>query len=118
MSNPTERRAEDLYEAEHDPEEPVSGVPHDSSYATKQDQPLPVQSDQAPVEDSFEPGFANTNEQLARDEQEAINPSNIMKGSRTRHAKPQAATKYSEGPGEEDLPAEVENTGQSDTRGM
>jgi hypothetical protein len=50
-----------------------------------------------------------------RDEREAIDKSNIIKGG-LRHAKPRYKGGYNEGPGEDDLPAEVEETGQSDTR--
>ena len=38
------------------------------------------------------------------DENEAINKSNILKRDRTRHAKPQSANRYDEGPDEDDLP--------------
>lgn len=40
---------------------------------------------------------------LARDEREAIDKSNIIGGDRTRHAKPQNPTGYSEGPDEDQV---------------
>jgi hypothetical protein len=54
----------------------------------------------------------------AEDERAAMDKSNILKGPRTRQAEPQAATGYSEGPDEDDLPKEVvEGTsGKSSTR--
>ncbi|PGH14386.1 hypothetical protein AJ80_05976 [Polytolypa hystricis UAMH7299] len=121
MSNPTEREAEDLYEAENDPSR-VSGSGPDSSYVagTKRGEPVSVQGDDAPVEDPMQPPFSNTDQQLERDEQEAVDKSNILKGDRTRHAKPQTASGYNEGPNEDDLPAEVTrgDTGQSSMRGL
>jgi hypothetical protein len=48
---------------------------------------------------------------VAKDEKEAIDESNIIKGDRTRHAKTTAGG-YKEKE-EDDLPAEVEQSGQS-----
>jgi hypothetical protein len=45
---------------------------------------------------------------VERDENEAIDPSNVLKGDRLRHAKPRTGNKYSEGPDENDLPAEAQ----------
>ncbi|KAJ5301251.1 hypothetical protein PENANT_c023G10331 [Penicillium antarcticum] len=45
--------------------------------------------------------------QLDEDNDGAINHSNVVK-DRLRHAKPQTANKYSEGPDEDDLPAEAQ----------
>lgn len=42
---------------------------------------------------------------IAADENEAVDKSNILKGDRLRHAKPQTSNKYNEGPDEDDLPA-------------
>ena len=39
----------------------------------------------------------------ARDEDEVADPSNIIRGDRTRHAKPMAETGYSEGLDEDDI---------------
>ncbi|EEP81949.1 conserved hypothetical protein [Uncinocarpus reesii 1704] len=105
MSSRAEREAEDLYEAQNDPS-PVEGNAGDDSYAqmgTGRNEPIAVQSDSAKVEDPMKPFSANTDAQLAQDEREAIDKSNIMKGSRTRRAKPQGQG-YSEGPDEDDLP--------------
>ncbi|PLB55555.1 hypothetical protein P170DRAFT_506123 [Aspergillus steynii IBT 23096] len=46
----------------------------------------------------------DSNEQLDRDETEAIDKSNIIRGDGLRHAKPQTQNQYSEGPDEDDLP--------------
>ncbi|PIG84498.1 hypothetical protein AARAC_009925 [Aspergillus arachidicola] len=96
MSNRAEREAEDQYEAENEPS-PVSAD-------------VPVQSDQAP--------YWNTDQQLADDKREAINKSNILRGDRLRHAKPQTANKYNEGPAENYLPDTVRygGSGASSTR--
>jgi hypothetical protein len=107
MSNRYEREAEDLYEAQNDAS-PVPGNVYDSSYVSDtrpelRDQ-LPVQADQEDYDDPFQPPYSNSNEQLEEDENEAINKSNILEGDRTRHAKPQSANRYNEGPDEEDLP--------------
>lgn len=129
MSNRYEREAEDLYEAQNDAS-PVPGNVYDSSYVSDtrpelRDQ-LPVQADQEDYDDPFQPPYSNSNEQLGmhyitltwiehdwrgangasteEDEKEAINKSNILEGDRTRHAKPQSANRYNEGPDEEDLP--------------
>ncbi|KAJ5224414.1 uncharacterized protein N7469_007917 [Penicillium citrinum] len=51
--------------------------------------------------------FANSNQQLAQDEDEAIDQSNII-GQRTRRAKPQTSNQYNEGPNEDELPEEAQ----------
>ncbi|GKZ63443.1 hypothetical protein AnigIFM60653_004050 [Aspergillus niger] len=120
MSNRYEREAEDLYEDENDPS-PVSGTFHDNSYAHETQSSLrnqvPVARDQAPYEDPVQPPYSNTDQQLAQDEDEAIDQSNVIPG-RTRGAKPQTRNQYSEGPDEDDLPDEVlyGNVGTSSTR--
>ncbi|GFF44747.1 hypothetical protein IFM61606_01893 [Aspergillus udagawae] len=121
MSNRAEREAEDSYEAENDAS-PVSADVIDNSY-TGETRPelrnqVPVQPDQAPYEDPMQPPYSNTDEQLADDEREAIDKSNILRGDRLRHAKPQTANKYNEGPGEDDLPDAVRygDSGVSGTR--
>ncbi|OJJ82981.1 uncharacterized protein ASPGLDRAFT_437485 [Aspergillus glaucus CBS 516.65] len=86
----------------------LAGNVYDSSYISDtrpelRDQ-LPVQADQADYDDPVQPPYSNSNQQLEEDENEAINKSNILKGDRTRHAKPQSANRYNEGPGEDDLP--------------
>lgn len=67
MSNPVEREAEDNYERENDAS-PVSGRVVDDSY-TRETRPelrdqVPVQPDDAPVEDPMQPPYSNTNQQL------------------------------------------------------
>lgn len=47
----------------------------------------------------------NSLTEIEEDENEAIDKSNIMRGSRLRHAKPQTSNKYNEGPDEDDVPA-------------
>ncbi|KAL2803397.1 hypothetical protein BJX63DRAFT_412121 [Aspergillus granulosus] len=100
MSNPYERTAEDDYEAANDPS-PVSGTFSDNTYAHETRSELkghiPVQRDEANVEDPMQPPFSNSDRQLAQDEDEAIDTSNILGGSRLRHAKPQTRNKYQEG---------------------
>ncbi|GES66950.1 hypothetical protein ATEIFO6365_0017001200 [Aspergillus terreus] len=107
MSNRLEREAEDRYEAQNDPS-PVSGRVSDNTYAHETRSGLrdyiPVQGDNQPFEDPIQPPYSNTDQQLAEDEEEAIDKSNILGGDRLRHAKPQSRTKYSEGPGENDIP--------------
>ncbi|GIJ89083.1 hypothetical protein Asppvi_008012 [Aspergillus pseudoviridinutans] len=121
MSNRAEREAEDNYEAENDTS-PVSAEVIDNSY-TRETNPelrnqVPVQSDQAEYEDPMQPPYSNTDQQLADDEREAIDKSNILRGDRLRHAKPRTANKYNEGPGEDDLPDPVRygDSGVSSTR--
>ncbi|RHZ72773.1 hypothetical protein CDV55_107032 [Aspergillus turcosus] len=108
MSNRAEREAEDNYEAENDDAAPVSADVVDNSYVGETRRELrnevPVQPDQADYEDPMQPPYSNTDQQLADDEREAIDQSNIMPGDRLRHAKPMTANKYNEGPDEEDLP--------------
>ena len=50
---------------------------------------------------------AETDSWLADDENEAIDQSNVLKGDRLRHAKPQSANRYSEGQNEDDLPSDI-----------
>ncbi|KAJ5709648.1 hypothetical protein N7493_009939 [Penicillium malachiteum] len=50
----------------------------------------------------------DSNERLARDENEAINESNIIEGDRTRHAKPMTSNQYNEGPDEDEIPERTE----------
>ncbi|KAL4890434.1 hypothetical protein BDV59DRAFT_204392 [Aspergillus ambiguus] len=115
MSNRLEREAEDQYEAENDPS-PVSGTVSDNTYAGETRSGLrsyiPVQGDNQRVEDPVQPPYSNTDQQLAEDEEEAINKSNILGGSRLRHTQPQSSTGYAEGFDEDDLP-EAARSGQS-----
>ncbi|KAJ5444438.1 uncharacterized protein N7458_008310 [Penicillium daleae] len=70
-------------------------------YVTK-DQGIPVQDDIQDVEDPVDEGMADSDQQLANDEKEAIDRSNII-NERTRHAKPQTDNGYNEG-SEDNLP--------------
>ncbi|OKL58185.1 hypothetical protein UA08_06396 [Talaromyces atroroseus] len=117
MSNRYEREAEDRYEEENDLS-PVTGDFKDSSYTTDQASRIPVQSDNKPYDDPFQPPQSNSNQQLEQDERDAIDPSNILQGDRNRlrHAKPKTANRYNEGPNEDDIPYEAQYTGQSSTR--
>ncbi|KAI9811299.1 MAG: hypothetical protein M1832_000913 [Thelocarpon impressellum] len=62
---------------------------------------VPVQSDEEPVEDPIDPATADTDEQLNRDDNEAIDESNII-GDRTRGAGPRGG--YREPGDDEGLP--------------
>ncbi|KAL9100302.1 MAG: hypothetical protein Q9163_004301 [Psora crenata] len=109
------RAAEDRYEAQNDNKTDVTGEINDDSYAHPETKGhIPVQSDSAPVDDPIDPKVSNSDEQLARDDIEAIDKSNIIK-PRTRGAKP-TGVGYSEGPDEDDLPQEAMESGRSSTR--
>ncbi|KAF7589027.1 hypothetical protein BBP40_004854 [Aspergillus hancockii] len=110
MSNQYERQAEDRYEAQNDTS-PVSGDFQDNTYARETRSELrshiPVVKDDASLDDPMQPPFSNSDQQLERDEGEAIDRSNILGGDRLRHSKPTTQNKYSEGPDEDDLPEDV-----------
>ncbi|KAI9852505.1 MAG: hypothetical protein M1824_001880 [Vezdaea acicularis] len=74
-----------------------------TDYARSGENHIPVQSDDAPVEDPIDEGTADSDQQLVKDDNEAIDKSNIVEG-RTRGAGPKGG--YSE-PDEDDLPVEV-----------
>ncbi|KAL9120041.1 MAG: hypothetical protein Q9187_003406 [Circinaria calcarea] len=69
--------------------------------------PIPVQKDEESAGDPIDPATADSDETLERDDAEAIDKSNIVKG-RTRGAKP--VGEYTEPGDEEGLP---ENDGRS-----
>ncbi|PYH86598.1 hypothetical protein BO82DRAFT_90454 [Aspergillus uvarum CBS 121591] len=123
MSNRYEREAEDRYEADNDTS-PVSGTVYDNSYAHETQSGLrnqiPVQKDEDRYDDPMQPPYSNSDQQLAQDEDEAIDQSNVLQGSRLRHAKPSTRNAYNEGPDEDDLPEEVlyGNSGVSSTGGV
>ncbi|KAL7973263.1 hypothetical protein HDV63DRAFT_368155, partial [Trichoderma sp. SZMC 28014] len=71
--------------AEYNPESNVEGNIQDDSYASQMNEPVPVQSDSKDVEDPVDASFADTDQQLAQDDKEAIDESNIM-DERTRNA--------------------------------
>ncbi|KAJ5798747.1 uncharacterized protein N7503_006252 [Penicillium pulvis] len=87
----------------------VEDYEEDNSYAGETNSSLkdqvPVQGDNEEIEDPIDSSYSNSDQQLAADENEAVDKSNILKGDRLRHAKPQTSNKYNEGPDEDDLPA-------------
>ncbi|KAJ8102382.1 hypothetical protein POJ06DRAFT_236990 [Lipomyces tetrasporus] len=96
-----------------------SGEVRDDSYTMGSQTsggPVPVQSDEAPVESPYKEESADTEEQLRRDDVD-VDPKNILGGERLRHAKPKGPG-YSEGPEESDLPQESQETGRSRPRAV
>ncbi|KAL2433553.1 hypothetical protein ABEF95_005705 [Exophiala dermatitidis] len=77
-------------------------VDNDYKSRTGQKGQIPVQSDDAPVEDPMDANVADSDEQLVRDDNEAIDESNII-DDRTRGATKKAGT-YREPGDEEGLP--------------
>ncbi|EHK44806.1 uncharacterized protein TrAtP1_002954 [Trichoderma atroviride] len=73
--------------AEYTPESNVESNLQDDSYASQMKEPVPVQSDNKDIEDPVDASFADSDQQLAQDDKEAIDESNIM-DDRTRGAKP------------------------------
>ncbi|KAK5659541.1 hypothetical protein OQA88_743 [Cercophora sp. LCS_1] len=70
------------------PNEAPKGQVNDPSYKTSKNEAIPVIDDGGAVEDHIRPGAADSDKQLQQDEREAIDKSNIIKGGRTRHARP------------------------------
>lgn len=71
MSTAREREAEDAYENQNDDSAPVSGDFIDSSWAHETggkgfSRGIPVQRDDAGMEDPMQPPFSNSNQQLGR----------------------------------------------------
>ncbi|KAF2787433.1 hypothetical protein K505DRAFT_257718 [Melanomma pulvis-pyrius CBS 109.77] len=76
----------------------------DNDYASRTGQShIAVQKDEAPVEDPIDPRTADSDETLARDDEDAIDSSNIL-DSRTRGATKQAGS-YTEPGDDEGLPS-------------
>ncbi|KAM0436638.1 hypothetical protein ACHAPT_002347 [Fusarium lateritium] len=95
-------------------EDAPSGEFQENSYVSRSGEkaePIPVQSDSMKVEDPIDAGKADTDAQLERDDADAIDKGNIMKG-RTRGATKPGGT-YKELGDEEGLP---DDTGRSSTR--
>ncbi|KAK4064433.1 hypothetical protein Trihar35433_7950 [Trichoderma harzianum] len=71
--------------------EQIDSVPEgqvqDDSYVTGGKESIPVQSDNAPLEDPIQASSADTDQQLEQDDKEAIDKSNII-DERTRGSKP------------------------------
>ncbi|KAL8923968.1 MAG: hypothetical protein Q9172_002895 [Xanthocarpia lactea] len=102
--------ADDKYEQQNDVTsgDVPSGVKVDNDYASRTGQnQIPVQKDEAPVEDPIDPATADSDQALEQDDKEAIDKSNVV-GGRTRGAKPSGG--YAEPGDEEGLP---ENDGTS-----
>ncbi|KAF2687469.1 hypothetical protein K458DRAFT_401978 [Lentithecium fluviatile CBS 122367] len=102
--------ADDQYEQQNDftSNAPV-GDAVDNDYASRTGQSqIPVQKDEASVEDPYDPATADSDEQLVQDEKDAIDRSNIM-DTRTRGAAKKAGT-YAEPGDEEGLPGPEDGT--------
>ncbi|GME23437.1 hypothetical protein GTA08_BOTSDO05566 [Neofusicoccum parvum] len=92
-----------------------SGNAGDNDYVSRSGQyQVPVQKDEAPVDDPIDSATADSDEQLARDEKEAIDEDNIV-SSRTRGAAKKAGT-YAEPGDEEGLPGPEDGTSQGAAR--
>ncbi|KAH7139335.1 hypothetical protein B0J11DRAFT_589081 [Dendryphion nanum] len=86
-----------------------SGTHTDNEYVSRTGQSqIPVQKDEDPVEDPIDPETADSDEQLVRDDTEAIDESNII-SSRTRGATKEAGT-YTEPGDDEGLPGPDDGT--------
>ncbi|KAL8746391.1 MAG: hypothetical protein Q9190_001600 [Brigantiaea leucoxantha] len=98
--------ADEQYEQQNDiPSGDVpAGDAMDNDYASRTGQSeIPVQKDDAPVEDPIDPSTADSDQTLAQDDADAIDQSNVI-GDRTRGAKPSGG--YAEPGDEEGLPVE------------
>ncbi|KAF2748191.1 hypothetical protein M011DRAFT_486050 [Sporormia fimetaria CBS 119925] len=104
--------ADDKYEQENDYSETAPpGSKSVNDYVSRSGQKqsaIPVQADEAPVEDPIDAATADSDEQLARDDAEAIDTSNIVK-PRTRGATKKAGT-YREPDDEAGLPGPGDGT--------
>ncbi|PQE17517.1 histone chaperone CHZ domain-containing protein [Rutstroemia sp. NJR-2017a BBW] len=87
---------------------PQGGDTVDNSYATSKTEPVPVLTDETPVEQPNDARNPDSDKALEQDEAEAIDESNILNGSRTRHAKPTGT--YREPGDEEGLPGPDDGT--------
>ncbi|KAH8690214.1 hypothetical protein BGW36DRAFT_351353 [Talaromyces proteolyticus] len=115
MTTREEREGDDSYEDSNDVA-PIPTTPVDDSYVTTEtDARLPVQKDGVDYDDPVQPPYSNSDEQLADDENEAIDKANMLPGDRLRHARPRG--NYSEGANEDELPQAVRegNLGRSAT---
>ncbi|KAM3065068.1 hypothetical protein ACMFMG_006170 [Clarireedia jacksonii] len=86
---------------------PQGGDTVDNSYATRKNEAVPILNDETPVEQPNDAIDPNSDKALERDEAEAIDENNIIKG-RTRHAKPIGT--YREPGDEEGLPGPEDGT--------
>ncbi|KAL8724643.1 MAG: hypothetical protein Q9166_007833 [cf. Caloplaca sp. 2 TL-2023] len=102
--------ADDQYEQQNDATggDVPSGVKGDNDYTSRTGQyQIPVQKDQAPVEDPINPATADSDQTLAQDDKDAIDQSNVV-GGRTRGSKPSGG--YTEPGDEEGLPGPDDGT--------
>jgi len=88
----------------------------DNSYVTGGNESVPVLKDEAGVEQPNDTRNPDSDKALEQDEAESIDKSNIIRGDRTRHAKPTGT--YKEPSDEAGLPKSVLNggDGHSSTR--
>merc|ERR1712176_1401958 len=87
MSKASWAQTDDKMSATADLDAPAGQI-DDKSYATgSQREPIPVLGDDEPVEDPVDESKADSDQQLERDDHEAIDKSNIMQ-ERTRGAEP------------------------------
>ncbi|KAF2457929.1 hypothetical protein BDY21DRAFT_285429 [Lineolata rhizophorae] len=99
------------YEQQNDapPQDAPTGDVGDNDYQSRTGQShIPVQKDDAPVEDPIDASKADSDQALAQDEKEAIDRSNII-GGRTRGATKKAGT-YQEPGDDEGLPGPDDGT--------
>ncbi|KAL8843309.1 MAG: hypothetical protein Q9170_000167 [Blastenia crenularia] len=102
--------ADDQYEQQNDMTtgDVPAGDSKDNDYTSRTGQyQIPVQKDDAPVEDPINPDTADSDQALVQDDADAIDKSNIM-GGRTRGAKPSGG--YAEPGDEEGLPGAEDGT--------
>ncbi|KAL8694686.1 MAG: hypothetical protein Q9218_000697 [Villophora microphyllina] len=102
--------ADDQYEQQNDVTggDVPSGNKIDNDYTSRTGQSqIPVQKDEAPVEDPINADTADSDQTLAQDDKDAIDQSNII-GGRTRGAKPSGG--YKEPGDEEGLPGPDDGT--------
>ncbi|KAI1138123.1 hypothetical protein F5Y05DRAFT_385237 [Hypoxylon sp. FL0543] len=97
-------------------DEAPSGNVADNSYVSRsghKNEQIPVQSDGDLVEDPINEGKADSDEQLERDDRDAIDKSNII-DERTRGAQPRQGT-YRQPGDDEGLPAD-DGTSSADVK--
>ncbi|THW96359.1 hypothetical protein D6D17_07171 [Aureobasidium pullulans] len=94
--------------AEYTPET-STGVAGDNEYASRTGQnQIPVQKDEASIEDPIDADTADSDKVLEQDEKAAMNEDNIIDGGRTRGAKPTGS--YQEPGDDEGLPGPDDGT--------
>ncbi|KAF8425962.1 hypothetical protein EV426DRAFT_594457 [Tirmania nivea] len=129
-----ETAADVAYEEQAEYEDAPSGTVIDNSYAMEEpagvaekhgtgpggpigaDTINPVIKDDEPVGDPIDPNTADSDEMLEKDDKEAIDPKNIIGGSRTRYGKQKVAD-YKEPDDEEGMPPPEDGTSSVRTAG-